>query len=86
MGSRVDFWDFYCFLSPEALLDHFEDEFQTTVGVPPPSGLETIWLFDNTPRVSGTPGPCGARIAAQVDLVSLRPARNAADTYKDCGL
>ncbi|CAL9000614.1 unnamed protein product, partial [Prunus brigantina] len=45
------------------------------------------------------PGPCGARIAAQVDLVSLRlariaarivvvssrPARNAANACEDCG-
>ncbi|CAL8996611.1 unnamed protein product [Prunus brigantina] len=25
-GSRVNFWDFYCFLSPEAVLDRSKDK------------------------------------------------------------
>ncbi|CAL8174564.1 unnamed protein product [Prunus armeniaca] len=63
-GSRVDFWDFYRFLSLEALLDRSKDEksfcgqswdnfgkmsFKPIVGVPH-SGLETIWLFLITPH------------------------------------
>ncbi|KAI5319184.1 hypothetical protein L3X38_038892 [Prunus dulcis] len=33
-------------------------------------------------RVSGTPKPCGARIAALIEVVSPRPPRNAAEAYK----
>ncbi|KAI5310943.1 hypothetical protein L3X38_026269 [Prunus dulcis] len=61
-----------------------EDEFQIHRRSIP-CGLETFLVIsDNAPRVSGTPGPCGERIVAQVDLVSLRPARNAADACEDC--
>ncbi|CAL2241417.1 unnamed protein product [Prunus armeniaca] len=38
------------------------------------------------PCSAGMPRPCSARIAAQVDLVSLRPGRNAADACEDCSL
>ena len=51
--------------------------FKPTARVPP-SCLETVCYFDDAPRVSGTPEPCGARIAAQIEVLSLRPARNAA--------
>ncbi|KAI5350895.1 hypothetical protein L3X38_003786 [Prunus dulcis] len=47
-------------------------------GVPPMLPSNSFVIFDNASRVSGTPEPCGARIAARVDLVPLRPARNAA--------
>ncbi|KAI5317446.1 hypothetical protein L3X38_037153 [Prunus dulcis] len=56
--------------------------FKPTLGVPPPPPPQLprndFGTSDNAPRVSGTPEPCGVRIAARVDLVSPRPARIAA--------
>ncbi|KAI5335171.1 hypothetical protein L3X38_025304 [Prunus dulcis] len=37
-----------------------------------------LCYFDDAPRVSGTPEPCGARIVAHIEVLSLRPARNVA--------
>ncbi|KAI5317967.1 hypothetical protein L3X38_037674 [Prunus dulcis] len=73
--------------------------FKPTVGVPP-SGLETIWLFLIMPHEFwGRLGPCGVKIAAQIELVSPRlarivarievvsprSARNVAEACEDCG-
>ncbi|KAI5313023.1 hypothetical protein L3X38_042197 [Prunus dulcis] len=52
--------------------------FQTHREGTPPSCLETVCYFDNAPRVSGMPELCGVRIAAQIEVLSLRPARNEA--------
>ncbi|KAI5324041.1 hypothetical protein L3X38_033114 [Prunus dulcis] len=50
--------------------------FKPTSG--PPVALRQFVIYDNAPRVSGTPESCGARIAAQIEVLSLRPVRNAA--------
>ncbi|CAL2275658.1 unnamed protein product [Prunus armeniaca] len=42
------------------------------------TSIEYFGYFDNVPRVSRTPEPCGARIAAQIEVLSLKPARNVA--------
>ncbi|KAI5323219.1 hypothetical protein L3X38_032291 [Prunus dulcis] len=53
---------------------NFDRKFEDSISLIRPP----IPAIKNAPRVSGTPEPCGARNAARVDLVSSRPARNAA--------
>ncbi|CAL2256353.1 unnamed protein product [Prunus armeniaca] len=74
-GSCVDFLGHYRLLSLETLLDQFkckESYYEHR------NDLTLFGYLDNAPRVSGTPEPCGVRIAAQIEVLSLRPARNAA--------
>ncbi|CAL8086735.1 unnamed protein product [Prunus armeniaca] len=58
----------------------------------PPVALRQFVIYDNAPRVSGTPEPCGARIAAQADQWSPEACEECSfdglgvsGTYEDCG-
>ncbi|KAI5351532.1 hypothetical protein L3X38_004423 [Prunus dulcis] len=51
--------------------------FQTHHEGTPPVAKKQFGYFDNASRVSRTTEPCGARIAAQNEVFSLRPTRNA---------
>ncbi|KAI5313139.1 hypothetical protein L3X38_042313 [Prunus dulcis] len=52
--------------------------FQTHHEGTPPIALKQCVIYDNALRVSETSELCGARVAAQIEVLSLRPARNEA--------